>query len=116
MRRLIEWIRWYVRSDIELEYTTCWHNENELVEKIDGFCFYSKKPFSRSYQWCSTLPLEATYPVLSMIQEALKERRKAALLEIRSGLGVERMFIWKGSLKKAERQLNEMIKQIQKQY
>lgn len=113
---ILKELMWYVKSDVELKYTTCWYNENGLVEKIDGFRFYSKRPFSRSYQWCGTIGLENTYGILSVLQQARKECKQAVLLELRVGLGVERLHIWKGSFLKAEEQLFCMIKKIQEQY
>lgn len=116
MRQQIEWIRWYVKSDVELRCTTCWYDENGLVEKIDGFRFYSKRPFSTSYQVCGNISLESTYDIISLIREAIEKRRKAVALELRVGAGTERLFIRKGSFRKCEEQLFEMIKQIQAQY
>lgn len=113
---LLEDLLWFVKSDVELKYTTCWYDENGLVEKIDGFRFYSKRPFSRSYQWCGSIGLENTYGIISVLQQARKERKKAVLFEIRVGSGVEILHIWRGSFKKAEEQIFEMIKKLQVQY
>ena len=105
---------WFIKSDIEIKYETCWYGKDE---KIDGFRFYSKIPFSRSYQLSGTIGLEYTYQILSLIQKTIKERKKALIIEISHGCGVyERIYIWKDSLKKAEQQISKMIKELQKQY
>ena len=96
-----------------MKYETCWYNG---VEKIDGFKFYSKKPFSRSYQYHSTIGLEYTYPILELISNAIKDKSIVVQLEIISGWGKEYVYIWRDSLKKAEKLMLKMIKQIQKQY
>lgn len=104
---------WYIKSDIELKLETCWYDG---VEKIDGFYFYSKKPLSKSYQFHSTIGLENTYKILSLIQKAIKNKKRAIHLQVACGLGTENIYIWKGSLMKAEELMQTMIKQIQKQH
>ena len=94
--------------------TTVWGLDGR--ERIDGFYFYSKKPFSRSYQWHATIGLENTYTILKAIQKAIEIKARALPIEINGGLGIERVLIWKGSLRKAEKQMFEMIRKIQKQY
>jgi len=111
--QILKDILWFIKSDIEIKYETCWYGKDE---KIDGFRFYSKRPFSRSYQWSATIGLEYTYPILSLIQKTIKERKKALMIEISHGCGYERIYIWKYSLKKAEQQIFKMIKELQKQY
>lgn len=103
----------FMKSDIEIHYDTCWYGKEN---KIEGFYFYSKKPFSKTYQWCGTIGLDYTYEILSLIQSTLKENKKALLLEISHGSWYERIYIWKGSLKKAEEQIFNMIEEVQKQY
>jgi Xanthosine triphosphate pyrophosphatase len=104
---------WFIRSDIELRYDTCWYGK---TEKIDGFKFYSKRPLSKSYQFHSTIGLEYTYPIYSLIQDGIKHKRKAVAIEVGLGFGYETIYIWKGSFKKAEEQMSQMIKKIQQQY
>ncbi|MEK3975522.1 hypothetical protein [Psychrobacillus sp. FSL K6-1267] len=102
-----------ITSDVKLIKDTCWYDS---VEKIDGFKFYTKRPFSNSYQWHAVIGLEYTYEILSLIQDGIKNKRKAILIEIQSGWGRERVYIWRGSFKKAEKQIFEMIKELQQQY
>ncbi len=111
---LLKEILWYMRSDIRLKTTTIWDLDRK--ERIDGFYFQSKRPFSRSYQWHATVGLENTYKILSLIQSAMKEKKKGALIEITGGMGRERVVIWKDSLAKAESLIFEMIREIQQQY
>ncbi|WP_442636532.1 hypothetical protein [Rossellomorea marisflavi] len=113
LKKLFEEIKWYIKSDVEVKYETCWYDR---VEKIDGYKFYTKKPFSKSYQYHATLGLESTYNILNLIQKTIKTKRKAAHIQVSGGLGRENVFIWKGSLQKAEIQMLDMIKKIQKQY
>ncbi|HLR72032.1 MAG TPA: hypothetical protein VK085_11475 [Pseudogracilibacillus sp.] len=103
----------YIKSDIELKTTTVWMDGKE---RIDGFYFYSKTPFSKLFQWHSSIGLENTYTILKAIQKAIKIKARVLPIEISSGMGIERVYIWRGSLKKAEKQMFEMIKKIQKQY
>lgn len=110
---ILKFFLWFIKSDIELIYETCWYGN---AEKIDGFRLYSKKPFSKSYQWCGVIGLEYTYKILSLIQNAIKKNNKAVILEIDHGIGYEKIYIWKGSLRKAEQQIFSMIKEIQRQY
>lgn len=103
---------WFVKSDVELQTETYWFKGKEY---IDSFYFYSKKPFSKSYQYHASIGLENTYKVLELIQKSIKRKNKI-LLQIYGSLGREDVYIYKDSLKKAERQMLEMIKRIQKQY
>lgn len=103
---------WFVKSDVELQTETYWFKGKEY---IDSFYFYSKKPFSKSYQYHASIGLENTYKVLELIQKSIK-RKSRVLLQIYGSLGREDVYIYKGSLKKAEKQMLEMIKRIQKQY
>ena len=109
-RRLIK----FIKSDIELRTTTVWDLDGK--EKIDGFYFMSKQPFSKSYQWHAAIGLEYTYKILSHIQNGIKEKKRGILIEISRGMWYERVYIWRGSFKKAERQIFDMIKEIQHQY
>lgn len=111
---MLKKILWYIRSDVELMTTTVWGIDGK--KRIDGFYFYTKKPFSKSYQWCSTVGLEYTYPILSLLQSSMKEKKKAFVLKISVGMGYERMVILRSSYKKLENQMTDMIKQIQQQY
>lgn len=110
---ILKEILWFIKSDIEIKYRTCWYGKDE---KIDGFRLYSKRPFSKAYQWSGTIGLEYTYQLLSLIQRTIKEKRKALIIEISHGYWYEKIYIWKGSLKKAEQQIFKMIKELQKQY
>ena len=53
---------------------------------------------------------------MSLIQNAIKHKNRAVQIQISSGNASETIHIWKGSLKKAELQMEDMIKQIQVQY
>lgn len=103
----------FIQSDVELKLSTCSDNG---VEKVTGFKFYSKAPLSKSYQYHATIGLENTYKILSLIQNAIKHKNRAVQIQISSGIASETIHIWKGSLKKAELQMEDMIKQIQVQY
>lgn len=109
----IKYLTWFIRSDVELKTETCWCDG---VDRIDGFKFYSKEPFSKVYQYHSTIGLENTYNILFLIQNAIKNNKKAICLDITSGCGRETIYIWRSSLVKAEKQIMEMISGIQKQY
>lgn len=104
----------YIKSDIELKTTTL--HGLDYKERIDGFYFRSKRPLTRSYQWHATIGLENTYQILKAIQESIRDGEKALKISISSSMGDEMVYIWKGSLKKAEKQMLEMINKIQKQY
>ena len=106
-------LKWYIESDVELKVETCWYGKEE---KIDGFKFYSKRPFSKSYQCHATIGLENTYGILSLFQKTIRNGGRAAQLQVSSGWGREDIYIWKGSLKKAETPMFEMIKEIPTQY
>lgn len=110
---LIEELLWYIKSDVEIKYETCWYGREN---KIEGFKFYSKKPFSRSYQYHATIGLDNTYKILKMIQDTRKEKMRALMLQVGRGMGYEKVYIWKGSLDKAEKLIFNMIKKIQEQY
>jgi len=112
IKEIIKKAIWFVKSDVELQIKTDWFKGKRY---IDSFYFYSKKPFSKSYQYHSSIGLENTYKVLELIQKSIKRKSKA-LLQIYGSLGREDVYIYKGSLKKAEKQMFEMIKKIQKQY
>ncbi|MBD1379085.1 hypothetical protein [Metabacillus arenae] len=104
---------WFFKSDIQLKTDTCWYGKDE---KIEGFYFYSKRPFSKSYQYHSVIGLNYTYDLLFLIQDAIKNKRKAVLIEVSSGYGIEKVYMYKSSLKKAEKQMLKLIKEIQEQY
>lgn len=104
---------YFLRSDIKIRTHTCWYGN---VEKIDGFSFISKSPFSFSRQWSREIPLDYTYPLLALIQDAMENRKRAVVIEISFGIGYEKIIIWKRSLKKAEKQLFDMIRKLQEQY
>ncbi|WZL56094.1 hypothetical protein SP3_00035 [Bacillus phage fHSPT3] len=110
---MIKRIKRFCSSDVELRTETYWEGGKE---KIDGFYFLSKKPFSNAYQYCGTISLRDTYPILSLISESIKQKKKGMLLAIRDGMAHEKIIIWKGSLPKAEKLMLDMIKEIQKQY
>jgi len=112
IKEIIKKAIWFVKSDVELQIKTDWFKGKRY---IDSFYFYSKKPFSKSYQYHSSIGLENTYKVLELIQKSIKRKSKV-LLQIYGSLGREDVYIYKGSLKKAEKQMFEMIKKIQKQY
>lgn len=112
IKEIIKKAIWFVKSDVELQTKTYWLKGKEYV---DSFYFYSKKPFSKSYQYHASIGLENTYKVLELIQKSIKRKSKA-LLQIYGSLGREDVYIYKDSLKKAEKQMLEMIKKIQKQY
>lgn len=78
---MIKRIKRFCSSDVELRTETCWEGGKE---KIDGFYFLSKKPFSNAYQYCGTISLRDTYPILSLISEAIKQKKKVccSLLEM----------------------------------
>lgn len=111
---LFKRLLWYLKSDIELGTTTVSGSDGK--ERIDGFYFLSKKPFSKSYQWHETIGLENTYNILDLIKSSIDQKKKAAVIDIVGSLGRERIVIWRGSLKKAEKLLFDMISKIQKQY
>lgn len=110
---MIKRIKRFCSSDVELRTEAYWEDGKE---KIDGFYFLSKKPFSNAYQYCGTISLRDTYPILSLISESIKQKKKGMLLAIRDGRAHEKIIIWKGSLPKAEKLMLDMIKEIQKQY
>lgn len=111
--KILKDIIWFIKSDVELKTQTCWYGKEE---KIDGFCFYSKRPLSKSYQYHASIGLQYTYPVLNLISEGVKKKRKAVMIDISSGWGREKLYIWNGSLKKAEKVMQDMISKIQEQY
>src|SRR5690554_2666419 len=102
---MIKRLLWYIKADIILKTDSYWYNGKNY---IDGFYFYVKRPFSKSYQWHAVIGLENTYNILKLIQESIREKKKALILDIQSGLGYERIVIWKGSFKKAENELFKM--------
>lgn len=106
-------IVWFMKSDVKIETQTCWY---ERTEKIDSFMFYTKKPFSKAYQYHAAIGLEYTYKILELIQRGIRDENKAIHLAINSGMGRENIYIWKSSLRKAEEQMFSMIKEIQGQY
>lgn len=110
---MISHLLWYCRSDVELKTETVWGLDNK--ERIDGFYFRSKKPFSRAYQWHGTLSLVSTYPLLSRIEYGIKNKKNIGLV-LSGNMGTEKVILWKGSLKKAEKLMLEMISELQKQY
>lgn len=113
----MKWMLWFIKSDIEIKFETCWYPEGDkLVNKIDGFKFYSKNPFSKKYKYHATIGLENTYTILSLIQDGIKNKRKAVRLDVTGGWGREYIYIWKGSYKKAEDEMFKMIKLLQEQY
>jgi len=110
---IFEYLMWYIRSDIELVTTTVWGIDRK--ERIDGFYFRSKRPFSNAYQWHGTLSLLSTYPLIKSMDKAIKNKRNLSFV-INSGLGREKVTIWKGSMKRARELMFEMVKKLQEQY
>lgn len=107
--RKLRQVKWFVRSDFDL--MICFHED---TKKINGFYFYTKKPFSSRYQEHNELGLENISGILDSIREGIKSRRDVYVML--PGDKCERVKIWKGSLKRAERQLLLMTKMIQQQY
>lgn len=104
----------YIKSDVRLTTEDYWDIDRK--NKIDGFKFFTKSPLSKMYRWHGTIGLEHTYGVLKLIQEGIKNKSKYVSITIHSGLGTETVKLWKGSLKSAESQMMDMIKEIQNQY
>ncbi|UPI13215.1 hypothetical protein [Bacillus phage SBSphiJ6] len=113
MNRLFRRVARYIKSDVELGTITVWEDGKQ---RIDGFYFYSKAPFSRSYQLHGSVGLDYTYPVLQKIDEAITKNRSGFQLTIRDGSATERIIIHKGSLWKARNLMYQMIEEIQEQY
>lgn len=114
---IIKKLLWFIFSDVKLIHTECCDIINdEMKNRIDGFYFYTKYPFSKSYQYHSAIGLNYTYEILKSIQDSIKQKQRALLIEVSVGMGIERIYIWKGSFKKAEKQMLDMIKKIQEQY
>lgn len=113
MNKLLKRVVRYIKSDVEMETTKVWE---EGKQRIDGFYFYSKAPFSRSYQYHGSIGLDYTYPVLQKIDEAITKNKSGFQLIIRDGPARERIKIHKGSLQKARDLMYQMIEEVQKQY
>lgn len=113
MNRLFRRVACYIKSDVELGTTKVWENGKQ---RIDGFYFYSKAPFSRRYQLHGAVGLDYTYPVLQKIDEAITMNKSGFLLTVHDGLATERIKIHRDSLWKARNLIYQMIEEIQKQY
>lgn len=105
----------YIKSDVKLVTEEFWDHVN-MEKKIDGFRLYSKDPLSNAYQVCGVIGLDYTYKLLELINDAIKNKRRAIRIDLSHGIGYERLFIWKGSFRKLEEQIFEMIAELQKQY
>ncbi|QZA69563.1 hypothetical protein 035JT004_64 [Bacillus phage 035JT004] len=113
MNKLLKRVSRYIKSDVELGTTTVWEDGKQ---RIDGFYFYSKAPFSRSYQYHGAIGLDYTYLVLQKIDESITKNKSGLQLTIRDGPATERIKIHKGSLQKARDLMYQMIEEVQKQY
>lgn len=95
----------YIQADVQLQKETYWMDGKDIV---DGFYFYVKEPFSKSYQYHATLSLDRAEKILQVVQKGIKVK-KGIDIRIRSGMGHEDIAIHKNALPKAEKQLKELI-------
>jgi len=113
IRTLIRKIMWFCRNDVDL--VEVFISGLDYEKRINSFYILSKKRFSWSYNWCGTIAITSVYPLLSSIEEGIKNK-KSVDVELGSHLGSKRIILKKGHLKKTKELIEKMIKEIQEQY
>lgn len=114
MKTLIQKLVNFKKAQVFLETQDCSYYEGKMKVYTDGFTFYSKQPYSKSFQYTASMPLDATYKVLKLIETGIKKNQTVQII-VNSGMGTERINIHKSVLKDAEKQMLEMIAKIQEE-
>ncbi len=115
MKTFIQKLVNYKKAQVFLETQDCSYFENGKMKLYtDSFTFYSKQPYSKSFQYTASMPLDATYKILKLIETGIKKNQTVQII-INSGMGTERINIHKSVLKQAEKEMLEMIAKIQKE-
>lgn len=110
IRHLFQWVKWYTTSDVQLIRET--YRSNGVIIP-DGFYFQSKKQFSKAYQYHAVIGIEDISKIEKVIGVGIKKKSKSVELSIRSGMGRETVHLWRGSLKKAQNDLQKLISDVE---
>jgi hypothetical protein len=115
MKTLIQKLVNFKKAQVFLETQDCSYYENNKMKLYtDSFTFYSKQPYSKSFQYTASISLDATYSILKLIQTGIKKNQTVQII-VRAGMGTERINIHKSVLKDAEKEMLGMITKIQEE-